>query len=265
MARPIAFKKDLPSGAQPGVRAQMAQVLADPFFAEVLFDQLADVVFFVKDTNGCYVIVNHTLMQRCGRRRKSELIGHSPLDVFPAELGARYASQDQHVIKSGQAMHNQLELHLYTNQIPCWCLTHKIPLFDDAGQIIGLAGISKDVRMPDKQHPVYRRIADVVAYIQKNYAEPMKLERLARIGGMSVTQLERHIQRIFQLTPKQLIIKVRIEAAIRLLVEGERSIADIAYACGYADHSAFSRQFKAVVGIAPTAYRRLLSQKFAKA
>jgi AraC-like DNA-binding protein len=56
---------------------------------------------------------------------------------------------------------------------------------------------------------------------------------------------------------------VRIEAAIRLLLERERSIADIAYACGYADHSAFSRQFKAVVGISPTDYRRLLSQKFA--
>ena len=263
MARPIAFKKDLPSFLECQAVPQMAQALADPFFAEILFDQLADVVFFVKDTDGCYVVVNHTLMQRCGCRRKSELIGHSPLDVFPAELGASYTSQDQYVIRSGRAMHNQLELHLYTNQTPCWCLTHKIPLFDGEGQIIGLAGISKDVQMPDKNHPVYQRIADVVAYIQKNYAEQMKLERLARIGGMSVTQLERHIQRIFQLTPKQLIIKVRIEAAIRLLLERERSIADIAYACGYADHSAFSRQFKVVVGISPTDYRRLLSQKFA--
>jgi AraC-like DNA-binding protein len=240
---------------------QMARELADPFFAEILFDQLADVVFFVKDTRGCYVVVNHTLMQRCGCRRKSELIGHSPLDVFPAELGAGYAAQDQYVIRSGQAMHNQLELHLYTNQTPCWCLTHKIPLFDGDGQIIGLAGISKDVQAPDKQHPIYQRIADVIAYIQQHYAEQMKLEHLARIGGMSVTQLERHIQRIFQLTPRQLIIKVRIEAAIRLLLESGRTIAEIAYACGYADHSAFSRQFKAVVGLSPMDYRKLSLQK----
>jgi AraC-like DNA-binding protein len=261
MARPIAFKKDLPSLLGRQAVPQMAQVLADPFFAEVLFDQLTDVVFFVKDTSGCYVVVNQTLMQRCGCRRKSELIGHSPLELFPAELGASYASQDQYVIRSGQVMHNQLEMHLYTNQTPCWCLTQKIPLFDGAGQIIGLAGISKDVRMPDKNHPVYQHIADVVAYIQKNYAEQMKLERLARMGGMSVTQLERHIQRIFQLTPKQLIIKVRIEAAIRLLLESERSVADIAYACGYADHSAFSRQFKTVVGLSPMDYRKLSLQK----
>jgi AraC-like DNA-binding protein len=263
MVRSRASQRDLPTIFDRQAAPHMAQELADPFFAELLFDQLADIVFFVKDTRGCYVVVNHTLMQRCGCRRKSELIGHSPLDVFPSELGASYAAQDQYVIKHGQAMHNQLELHLYTNQTRCWCLTHKIPLFDSTGQIIGLAGISKDVQKPDKRHPIYQRIAEVIAYIQQHYARHLKLEHLASISGMSVTQLERYIMRIFQLTPRQLIIKVRIEAAIRLLLEGKQTISEIAYACGYADHSAFSRQFKAIVGLSPTDYRKLLWRKLA--
>ena len=242
------------------VNQQMAQVLADPFFAEALFDQLADVVFFVKDSGGYYVVVNSTLMRRCGCQDKSELIGHSPLDLFPAELGASYAAQDQYVIKSRQAIYGQLELHLYINQMPCWCLTHKIPLLSAEGQVIGLTGISRDLPMPDKHSPVYQHIADVVAYIQKNYAAPIKLECLAQIGDMSVTQLERHMQRIFNLTPKQLVIKTRIEAAIRLLLEEDCTISDIAYACGYADHSAFSRQFKAIVKLSPQEYRKLLTR-----
>ena len=185
----------------------MAHMLADPFFAETLFDQLNDVVFFVKDLNGCYVVVNLTLMQRCRCQRKSELIGRSPLDVFPEQLGASYASQDQHVIEHRQPLYNQLEMHLfYINQTPVWCLTHKIPLFDRDGAIIGLAGISKDLHTPDKSNPVYQQISQVVLYIQQHYSEQLRLEDLAHIARISVTQLERQMQRIFQLTPKQFIM-----------------------------------------------------------
>lgn len=234
----------------------MATLLADPFFAEALFDQLADVVFFVKNTRGCYTVVNRTLMLRCGCQHKSELIGRTPQEVFPAGFASSYASQDQHVIRHGQAIHNQLELHLYINQTPVWCLTHKIPLFDREGAIAGLAGISRDLHMPDRDHPIYQRIADVVAYIQQHYAEQLRIECLAQIAHLSATQLERYMQRIFQLTPKQFIMKTRIEAATRLLGQ-EQTISAIAFSCGYADHSAFSRQFKAAVGLSPVAYRKL--------
>jgi AraC-like DNA-binding protein len=246
---------DLASGAT-GIQ-QMALALADPFFVEVLFDQLADVVFFVKDCRGRYTVVNLTLMQRCGCRHKSELIGRSPLEVFPAQLGASYVSQDQHVITSGQVIYNQLELHLYTNQASVWCLTHKIPLFSHNGETIGLAGISRDLHLPDKSHPVYQRISNVVGHIQKYYAQPIKLEALARIANLSITQLERYMQRIFNLSPKQFIMKTRIESATRLLGQ-DYTISDVAYACGYSDHSAFSRQFKATVGLSPMQYRKLL-------
>jgi AraC-like DNA-binding protein len=231
-------------------------LLADPFFAEALFDLLADVVFFVKDAIGRYIVVNTTLMRRCGFQHKSQLIGHLPIAVFPPELGASYAAQDRQVIATGEAIHDRLELHLYPNRAPGWCLTHKIPLFDRQGQIAGLAGISRDLRMPDKEHPVYRRIAAAVAHIQQHYGEPLRLEDIAGIAKVSVAQFERHIQRIFDLTPKQLIIKVRLGAGAHLLL-GDRSVAEIAQDCGYADHSAFSRQFRAVVGLSPSEYRAL--------
>jgi AraC-like DNA-binding protein len=230
--------------------------LADPLFAEALFDRLADVVFFVKDAHGRYVVVNSTLMRRCGFAHKGSLIGRSPLEVFPPELGASYAAQDRQVIATGEPIHDRLELHLYPNRVPGWCLTHKIPLFGRDGQIVGLAGISHDLRMPDKENPVYRRIAAAVTYIQEHYAEPLRLRELARIAKISVAQFERYIQRIFDLTPKQVIIKTRLDAAAHLLI-GNQSVAEIAQECGYADHSAFSRQFKAVVGLSPTEYRAL--------
>jgi AraC-like DNA-binding protein len=184
------------------------------------------------------------------------LIGRSPVEVFPPELGASYAGQDRQVLATGEPIHGRLELHLYPNRVPGWCLTHKIPLSDRNGQIVGLAGISRDLRMPDREHPVYRRIAAAVTYIQEHYAEPLRMEQLARIANISVAQFERYIKRIFDLTPKQLIIKIRVDSAAHLLA-CDRSVAEIAQDCGYADHSAFSRQFKAVVGVSPIEYRAL--------
>ncbi|HEX7737486.1 MAG TPA: AraC family transcriptional regulator [Ktedonobacteraceae bacterium] len=236
---------------------QFADALANVFFAELLFDQMADVAFFVKDKDGRYIVVNQTLTQRCGCQSKHELLGHSPLEVFPTELGASYAAQDQHVLRHGLAITNQLELHLSAHQAPVWCLTHKIPLFDHSGQVLGLAGISRDLRMPDSEHPVYQQVARVILHIQQHYAEPLKLETLARLANLSASQLERHMQRIFDLTPKQLIIKTRLDAATRLLKE-PLTISEIAHACGYTDHSAFTRQFRATVGLTPSEYRGLL-------
>lgn len=231
--------------------------MADPLVAELLFDQLPDVVFFVKDAAGRYAVVNRTLMRRCGCARKSELIGRAATEVFPAEFGAGYAAQDAYVIAQGRPLHDRLELHLYPDRAKGWCLTHKIPLRDAGGLVIGLAGISYDLRLPDTANPAYQRVAQVIERIRSAYAEPLSLADLASHALMSISQLERYIQRILGLTPKQLIIKTRLEAATALL-EQDANIAAIAAACGYADHSAFSRQFKAIVGVAPSEYRRVV-------
>jgi AraC-like DNA-binding protein len=56
-----------------------------------------------------------------------------------------------------------------------------------------------------------------------------------------------------------MIIKTRLEAASRMLA-GSDSVSAIAQACGYADHSAFTRQFRATVGVTPSEYRQLLRE-----
>ena len=53
-----------------------------------------------------------------------------------------------------------------------------------------------------------------------------------------------------------LVLEDDLDAASRMLA-GEASVAEIALACGYADHSAFTRQFRATVGVTPTQYRRV--------
>ena len=68
-------------------------------------------------------------------------------------------------------------------------------------------------------------------------------------------RFERLVKQVFHVTPRQLLVKTRVDAASRLLRETESSVAGIAQACGYADHSAFTRQFRATVGLTPRAFR----------
>lgn len=220
-----------------------------------LLDAMPGVVFFIKDVQARYVLANQTLAQRCGLKDKHELVGRTAEEVFPPNLGPFYTEQDLHVLSDGSPLSDQLELHLYPGRQPGWCLTHKLAVRDSAGEIIGMAGISHDLQAAQSTHPAYQKLAAVDAHIRAHYDRPISLADLTAIADMSVAQLERQCKRIFQLTPRQMIHKARLGAASQLLT-GELAITDIALRCGYTDHSAFSRQFKALTGLSPSQYRQ---------
>lgn len=221
---------------------------------ERLFDALPDVVFFVKDEAGRYTHANLTLIRRLGLKRRDQVIGHTVDSLFPSSLGGSYAMQDRRVL-AGEVIENQLEVHIFPNRAAGWCLTCKRPLLG-RGQVRGVIGISRDLGQPDGRHPVYDRLRRVLDYLQEHYAEPVRVHTMAQLANLSVAQLERHFRRVFQLTPQQWLTKLRIEEAMRLL-HGDERIAGIGLACGFADQSAFARQFKATVGMTPRDYRSM--------
>lgn len=221
---------------------------------QTLFDALPDVVFFVKDRSGRYTHANLTLVRRLRLKRREEVIGRHAADLFPSALGNSYAAQDKRVL-GGEAIANQLEVHLLPNRASGWCLTCKYP-YQQLGEVCGVLGISRDLQHPDGRHPTYPRLARVMEHLRLHYAEAVRVGALAQLAELSVAQLERHFRRVFQLTPQQALTKLRIEAAMRLL-RGHDSVADIGLACGFTDQSAFARQFKATVGMTPRAFRSL--------
>lgn len=231
--------------------------LAEPFTGEMLFDQLNEIVFFIKDADCRYIRVNQTLVERCGLKDKQQLIGRTTDEIFPAILGQEYRKQDEQVLKQAEPILNQLEMHLYPSGGAGWCITNKVPLYNRQHEVIGLVGISRDIHTPTKVSPV----AEVVQYIKKHYAEPLKVEDIAAQTNLSPYQLEQRMLKIFHLTPGQFIQKTRMDAAIWKLKNSDDSIQSISEACGYTDTSAFSRQFKQSIGLTPTQYRKMSQNK----
>jgi len=222
---------------------------------EPLFDVLPDVVFFVKDAQGRYTHANLTLVRRLGLKQRSDIIGKDVTELFPTSMGGSYAAQDRRVL-AGETIENQLEVHIFANRAPGWCLTCKRPLIV-RGRISGVIGISRDLGLPDGRHPIYDRLKRVLTYMQQNYGEAIRVQAMAELAELSIAQLERHFRRVFQLTPQQVLTKLRIEAAMRFLHDDD-SVASIGIACGFVDQSAFARQFKATVGMTPRTYRALV-------
>lgn len=226
-----------------------------PSACYALFDHLPDVVFFCKDAQGRYTHANRTLLERLGLPHLDKLRGKTAAQVFPAQLGGNYWQQDLRVIQTGNSVVNELERHLFPNHRSGWCLTVKHALTQGA-TVHGLIGISRDLKSPSTQDPVYQRLAHSLAFARAHCTDPLGVREFARHAGLSVAQLERHLPALLQLTPSRWLLSLRLEAAIKLL-DDDRPIAHIAADCGFTDHSAFTRAFRRHVGLAPSEYRQL--------
>lgn len=244
------------------LQQEFFEQLVEPFTGESLFDQLTDLVFFIKNAKGQYIVVNDTLVKRCDFQSKEELIGKRPQEVFPSPFGHEYQQQDEAILRKGKPIINKLEIQMSPSLDLCWCLTTKVPLYGRNRAIVGIAGVSRDIKpYRKKSDDDYGRIAESVAFIKEHYSGPLKVDELADMVGLSTYQYEQRMQKIFSLTAGQFIQKTRIEAALWQLKETTHPVSHIALDCGYADQSAFSRQFKKITGLTPAKYRQIVKSR----
>lgn len=241
-------------------RDELMRNLATPLFAEALFDHMSDTSFFIKDLEGRYLSVNDGVIERVGLTSKSQALGKTAYELYPAHMAERYERQDERVIRTGQSVIDNLDMTVYPDGSAGWALTQKLPLRDRSGKIIALATYSRDLVEPSKAGLIDAAFADTIDYIQTHYQEHLWVEDLANKAGLSLTQFDRRMKRIFGISALQFIIKTRIDAVSHALAHSDKPIADIAQEAGFCDQSALSRQFKLVTGLNPRQYRQLMTE-----
>jgi AraC-like DNA-binding protein len=100
------------------------------------------------------------------------------------------------------------------------------------------------------------RIGDAIAHIETHFDEPITLEQLADTSHLS----KRHFTRVFHdctgRSPIDHLMHIRCEKAAELLIHTDRTITDIAFACGFSDSNYFARAFRKHRGTTPTSWRR---------
>lgn len=98
-----------------------------------------------------------------------------------------------------------------------------------------------------------RRVRD---RIDREYAQPLDVEALARGVNLSAGHLSRQFRLAYGESPYSYLMTRRIERAMALLQRGDLSVTDVCFAVGCSSLGTFSTRFTELVGMPPSAYRR---------
>ena len=100
-------------------------------------------------------------------------------------------------------------------------------------------------------------LSKCVRYIDVNFCDPdLDIKRVCEVGFISRSNLYRLFFARFGISPKQYIIKKRLDKALNLLMGEELSVKEISMSCGFSDDKYFSRAFKSKYGHSPSRWRR---------
>lgn len=113
---------------------------------------------------------------------------------------------------------------------------------------------SREKGMEEEAEPLKKALR----WLNVHFTEEITLEQLAELAGVSSRHLDRLFTAEFQMTPKQYLIKLRMDKARTLLARTRRSVTDIAFECGYTDSNYFARVFRKECGMPPQQYRKTL-------
>jgi transcriptional regulator GlxA family with amidase domain len=98
-----------------------------------------------------------------------------------------------------------------------------------------------------------RRVRD---RMDRDYAQPLDVEALARGAHMSAGHLSREFKAAYGESPYSYLMTRRIERAMALLQATDLSVTDVCFAVGCSSLGTFSTRFTELVGMPPSAYRR---------
>ena len=96
----------------------------------------------------------------------------------------------------------------------------------------------------------------ILPYLQKNLNTPLSIQSLCENFRLSQKMLYRIFHENTGMTPKEYILNLRIEEALKMIIQSDRSIAEIADCTGFSDYSYFIKIFKEHMGHTPTYYRK---------
>ncbi|WP_069386098.1 helix-turn-helix transcriptional regulator [Cellulosimicrobium cellulans] len=221
-----------------------------------LMDELPGTMFCAKDVTGRYVAVNPVFVARTTERSRRAVVGRRAGDLFVPQLAERYEQQDAEVLRTGRPLRGELERIRRLGGTAGWFLTAKLPVHDDAGGLLGLVSVSHDLRAGEADDATMDSVSALVAAVEADLAARWTTERLADAAGCTPATLERRVRRVYGVTPRQLVLRTRVDRAALLLAAGEGTIAEVAAASGFYDQPSFTRTFARLTGETPAQHRR---------
>ncbi|HVF03089.1 MAG TPA: PAS domain S-box protein, partial [Rubrobacteraceae bacterium] len=146
--------------------------LDDARLLRTLIDALPDHVY-AKDTEGRYLLNNLEHAKALRAASPEEIAGKSDSDFYPSQLVERHRADEREVVDSGLPLVDKEEPSVDEEGNERWHSTTKVPLRNGSGEIVGLAGVTRDV--------TERKWAEEA--LQKSEENLAEAQRMARLGS----------------------------------------------------------------------------------
>jgi len=198
-----------------------------------LIDKLPDYLF-VKDTKCRFVIANQTLATDCGLDSPADLLGRTDFDIHPAESAEQFWGSEQHILRTGEPVIDIEERIVDARGKVKWLSTTKLPLRNSDGEIIGLAGVARDMTERKQAELMRNGQTRILEMVASNASLDDVLHQLTTFAE---SQLEGIAVSILILNPKEQTLHhgaaPSLPASYRQAIEGVRIGPDVG-SCGTA-------------------------------
>jgi AraC family transcriptional regulator len=125
-----------------------------------------------------------------------------------------------------------------------------------AAQLVRRHGAGAAASPPDRTALSHRQLAAVRDLMEQRLAEPLPIADMAAAASLSSSQFTRRFRASTGQSPHQFLLRLRLDAACRLLRTGSEPIAEVAATCGFSHQEHLTRVMRARLGTTPAALRR---------
>ncbi|WP_042342114.1 AraC family transcriptional regulator [Bacillus timonensis] len=123
--------------------------------------------------------------------------------------------------------------------------------------LVNKMGRANSYRKPDKKDEKTDYVENIVTFIQENYMDKLTVDSIAQSLNLSKSYLSHLFKEMTGFTVMEYLMATRLtQAKIKLVMEPDKPLKDVAFDCGFESASHFSRYFKQKVGENPKDYRK---------
>jgi two-component system sensor histidine kinase/response regulator len=143
----LAIVPRLAGGRDDGPRLtgdELAVTKRNQLYIKALLENIPDRIYF-KDKESRFIMVSKTIIERFGGGDATSILGKTDFDLFTEEHARAAYEGERQIMRTGEAIIDLSEKETTTEGNVTWGLTTKIPVKDEAGEIIGTLGVTKDI------------------------------------------------------------------------------------------------------------------------
>ncbi len=156
--------------------AAQQRIRDDSFLLQTLLDNIPDSIYF-KDRQSRFIRISKGMAEKFSFSEVNYVLGKTDADIFTHEHAENALADERQIMLTGKPIIGQVERETWPDRSDTYCSTTKMPLFDEAGHIVGTFGISRDVTQ-------LKRIEDALRHAQlvAEQANKAKSEFLAKMS-----------------------------------------------------------------------------------